>query len=76
VFGFPTPIRKNANMKRSVGPRRRRRKSRPWGGTRITKIKCLLIGDRNVIEALPADHPRRRVSLPLLRCLEPEEAQS
>jgi len=65
-------------MKRVESPHRRR-KYRRWavtqGGNRITKIKALLVGDRNVIDSLPPDHPRRRVSLPVLR-FPKEEVQS
>ena len=67
-------------MKSIESARKRHKPHRRWaataGGTRLSKVKSLLVGDHHAIEALPADQPRRHPTLPFLRFLQDEGAQS
>ncbi len=55
--------------------RRKRRWTAVRGGNRLDRLHQLLVGDRNHVDALPEDHPRRRPILARLRFLE-QEAES
>jgi hypothetical protein len=57
-----------------------RRKRRRWnalvGGNRLTNFKRELTGDRNTLDPLPDDHPRRKPTLPVLHFLEDDEVRA
>jgi hypothetical protein len=46
------------------------------GGNRLDRLHTLLVGDRNHVDSLPADDPRRRPTMPAVRLPELEEASA
>jgi hypothetical protein len=60
---------------------KRSRKRRGWrvtiGGNQLaSRLKRELVGDHNVTDALPPDHPRRKPTLPTLNFLRADEEVS